>query len=62
MNRRELNSNLDGNDRDWSDGITESELNDRSHLVSSLPFHLAPRPVHHVVGVVGLLTPCPHNV
>ncbi len=59
MNQRNLNSNLDGNDMDWSDGITESELNDGSLLVSSLPFHLAPRPIHHVVvvDVVGLLAP-----
>ncbi len=28
MNQRDLNSNLDGNDRDWSDRMTESELND----------------------------------
>ena len=56
-----LTSNLDGNDNDidWSDGMTESELNYGLLLVSSLPFHLAPRPVHRVevVDVVGLLAP-----
>ncbi len=46
----------------WSDGRTELELNTDLILVSSLPFHLAPRPVHHVEVVVGLLAPCPRNV
>ena len=46
----------------WSNGRTEPELKTDQILVSSLPFHLAPRPVHHVEVVVGLLAPRPRNV
>ena len=65
MNQHNRNANLDGNDidMDWSTGKTEPELKTHQILVTSLPFHLAPRPVHHVevVQVVGLLAPRPRN-
>ena len=64
MNQHDRKTNLDGNiDMNWSDGRTELEPSTDQSLVSSLPFHLAPRPVHRieVVEVVGLLAPRPRN-
>ncbi len=66
MNQRDRNANLGGSDIDmnmnWSTGKTEPELKTHQILVSSLPLHLAPRPVHLVDVVVGLHSPRPRNI